>query len=567
MNPILINCLGKGSAGIVYLCKLPNSEENYAVKILDRKEADRPQVKKYFKTEIDIMNELKDNNNIIHFIGLQKTSSQYKIIMEYCNGGSLLSCLKNYLEKYKKPFPEEYVQHLMRQIVNGLIYIHDHDIIHRDIKLDNILVKFASEKDKNKLNMINSQIKICDFGMSARGSLAYTVTGTQENMDPFILKKLNERNDLKNSEGYNKNADIWSLGTVCYEMLIGQKPFNGRNQKDLYHNVESGNYSIPINLSKEVVSFINGMLQYDPDKRLTAKELSRHYFLTRNINEFHEIDSHLLKSRIGKSGLRINTIKNKRIWDIFNEDEEVFNSITSTNFLELTPSDEYKNKNVVPQFLERSRANNMQKLNNLNNAKNNNLEKRRPGLKPNEVMKNYQRQKTHNIINNNINSNKNNNNYNKNYLSKSQVCSQKDDYLFQKMNLQKSNHIYQNEYAQTNNTSEKVIHQNNNNNYPNFYNQNDNSIFPNINNQNNNNIYKNIIDKINNQSIQVSCNPNINKTYQNINNQNNSIYNSVNSQNINYTYQNVNNQNKNNIFNYGYYSNHSSINNAYIFPK
>ena len=64
MNPILINCLGKGSAGIVYLCKLPNSEENYAVKILDRKEADRPQVKKYFKTEIDIMNELKDNNNI-----------------------------------------------------------------------------------------------------------------------------------------------------------------------------------------------------------------------------------------------------------------------------------------------------------------------------------------------------------------------------------------------------------------------------------------------------------------------------------------------------------------------
>jgi len=309
------------------------------------------------------------------------------------------------------------------------------------------------------------------------------------------------------------------------------------------------------------------MLQYDPDKRLTAKELSRHYFLTRNINEFHEIDSRLLKSRIGKSGLRINTIKNKRIWDIFNEDEEVFNSITSTNFLELTPSDEYKNKNVVPQFLERSRANNMQKLNNLNNAKNNNLEKRRPELKPNEVMKNYQRQKTHNIINNNINSNKNNNNYNKNYLSKSQVCSQKDDYLFQKMNLQKSNHIYQNEYAQTNNTSEKVIHQNNNNNYPNFYNQNDNSIFPNINNQNNNNIYKNIIDKINNQSFQVSCNPNINKTYQNVNNQNNSIYHSSNSQNINYTYQNVNNQNKNNIFNYGYYSNHSSINNAYIFPK
>ena len=194
----------------------------------------------------------------------------------------------------------------MKQILDGLIYIHDHEIIHRDIKPDNILVKFSSENDKDKLNMMNAQIKICDFGISIRGKEAFTAIGTEVYMDPFILKKLNERNDLVDSKGYYKNADIWSLGVVCYEMLIGKTVFNGRNKQDLYLNVENGGYTIPTNLSKEVVSFINGMLQYDPDKRLTASELSRHHFLTRNIKNFHKIDLGLVKSRIGANGLKIN---------------------------------------------------------------------------------------------------------------------------------------------------------------------------------------------------------------------------------------------------------------------
>jgi calcium-dependent protein kinase len=304
----LIKLLGKGTMGEVYLCKLPNSIDYYALKKIDRKKADRPQVKKYFITELSIMKELQ-HNNIIRLIEFQKTTNHYNIIMEYCNGGSLLKCLRKYMLEFKKPFSEEYVQHLMRQIVNGLIYIHDHDIIHRDIKLDNILVKFSSEEDKNKLNMMNAQIKICDFGISIRGATAFTAIGTPAYMDPFILKKVNERNDLANSQGYNKSADIWSLGAVCYEMLIGKRVFNGRSMKDLYQNVETGNYVIPTNLSKEVVSFINGMLQYDPDKRLTAKDLSRHYFLTRNIKDFDRIDLGLMKSRIGENALNINILK------------------------------------------------------------------------------------------------------------------------------------------------------------------------------------------------------------------------------------------------------------------
>jgi len=570
MNPIIKGRIGKGSAGEVYLCMLPNSNEYYALKKIDRKEADRPQVKKYFQTEIAIMKELKDNNNIIHFINVQQTKSHYYIIMEYCNGGSLLSCLKKYMVKYKKPFPEEYVQHLMRQIVNALICIHDHGIIHRDIKSANILVKFASEGAKSNLNMMNAQIKICDFGISARGPIAFTAIGSPGYMDPFIHKKLAERNDLSNSEGYNKSADIWSLGAVCYEMLIGKKVFNGRDMQDLYSNLEIGNYSIPTNLSQEAVSFINGMLQYDSDKRLSAKELARHYFLTRNTKNFHKIDCSLLRSRIGKSGLKINTIKNKRIWDIFNKDEEVYSSITSTNFLEQTPTNEAEDKNVIPQFTKDSGINNIQKLNNLN-KQNNNIENRNRNLN-NNIMKNYQKHISSNMINNNINANKNNynfeitNNNKNNIINKSQALNNNNN-LYQKMNIQKSNNNSQNEYTQTHYTSEKVHNQNDHNKYQNINNKNNNIISRNIYNQKNNNIFKDIYDKFNNQSFQVVYNQSYN-TYQNLNNQNSyNIFQNASNQNNNYTYQNINNQNPNNIYNFGNYSSNSSINHSYAFSK
>jgi len=578
MNPIIKGRIGKGSAGEVYLCMLPNSNEYYALKKIDRKEADRPQVKKYFQTEIAIMKELKDNNNIIHFIGLQETNSHYNIIMEYCNGGSLLSCLNKYMKKYKKPFPEEYVQHLMRQIVNALICIHDHDIIHRDIKSANILVKFASEGAKRNLNMMHAQIKISDFGISARGPIAFTAIGSLAYMDPFIYKKHIGRNDLVNSEGYNKSADIWSLGAVCYEMLIGKRVFNGRNKQDLYNNLEKGNYSIPTNLSQEAVSFINGMLQYDSDKRLSAKELARHYFLTRNTKNFHKIDCSLLRSKIGPNGLKINTIKNKKIWDIFNNDEEVYDSITSTNFLEKIPTEEAEDKNTIPQFPKNSNTHSINSSNFLeqtptegaqnknsvrqfpkysyvnNIQKLNNIENRNRDLN-NNVMKLYQKQKSSNIINNNININtnnlnfENNNNHNNmNNMIKSQLL-YNNNKLYQQMNIHKSN-ISKNEITQTYYTSENVNDQKNHNKYQNIYNQNNNIISSNIYNQNYNNSYKNIYDKFNNQSFQVVYNQSNNR-YQNANNRNSyNIFQNANNQNNYNTYQNINNRNANNLFNY-----------------
>jgi serine/threonine protein kinase len=94
--------------------------------------------------EIKILQQIK-HKNIIHFESIKHTVHNYYIITEFCNGGGLSDCLKKYQTIYGRAFPEEVVQHLMRQIVDGIKYLHGLRIIHRDIKLDNILVCFNNE--------------------------------------------------------------------------------------------------------------------------------------------------------------------------------------------------------------------------------------------------------------------------------------------------------------------------------------------------------------------------------------------------------------------------------------
>ena len=320
----LIQCLGKGAFGEVFLTSKQGSTQKFATKKIDKKFTANPRAKKYLDNEINILKEI-DHPNIIKLYEVQETTQYYYLVMELCNGGGLSTCLEDHIKKTKKPFPEEVVQYLMRQIVSGLNYLHKKNILHRDIKLDNILVNYDSEEDRKKQNLLKAKVKIIDLGFARHlnpSQLAYSILGSPINMDPGILRKLNKMENSRNY-GYDQKADIWSLGTICYEMLIGKCTFDAENMRELINKVERGNYYLPTNISKEAVSFLNGMLQYDFKKRLSAEQLNNHKFLTKPYSELTKINLKDANRIMAGSQMKINSKKNQSIWAIFEEDEEL----------------------------------------------------------------------------------------------------------------------------------------------------------------------------------------------------------------------------------------------------
>ena len=322
----LIRLLGKGTMGEVYLGMLPNSSENCAIKKLDRKKADRPQVKKYFQTEISIMKELSNppHPNIICLYDLFRSQNHYYVVMEYCNGGSLLDCLK----KFGKPFPVIVIQYLMRQIIEGLKYIHSKSIIHRDIKLDNILVNFNNKDDLLKCNLLASEVKIIDFGLAKKigPDGADTFIGTPFNMAPTILGGFNEeKGEIGEVKKYNQKADIWSLGTICYQMLTGNTLFQVNNIKDLVKKAKSGKYSIPTNLelSNEIVFFLNCMLQQEEKLRWSANRLATHPFLTKDVSQFTKLNLDKMNDQIEGNELKMNAKTNSILKVVNNNDSYI----------------------------------------------------------------------------------------------------------------------------------------------------------------------------------------------------------------------------------------------------
>jgi serine/threonine protein kinase len=405
----LTKLLGKGSFGEVYLSQKKGRKEYFATKKIERKIADKPNFKKYFDNEINLLSHL-NHPNIVKLEDIKKTGQHYYIVMEYINGGGLSDCLKKYMAKYKKAFPEEYVQHLMSQIIDGLYYIHQQKIIHRDLKLDNIMVNFDSEQDKENLNMMKARIKIIDFGFATKltaekNDLTFSAVGSPINMDPIILNKFSKRKDI--NLGYDEKADIWSIGTVCYELLIGKAVFDAKTMNDLVEKVESGTYAVPKTVSKEVVSFLNGMLQYDSKLRLSAEQLKKHPFLTKNVSEFTKMNANRAQKK-PENDLK----KNKSIWAIY-DDEDKYINIEGGQNLSMAPiAEESYNSNTS---------------NNIKINKEHGRNRSNPKKTSDKNLSNFY---SKNKNNPNINMNFNNNNNNNANFHKTKTMNQKSPFNF-----------------------------------------------------------------------------------------------------------------------------------------
>ena len=359
--------LGEGSFGKVHLTKKEGDSKKYATKELDREEIDSSEAKKYLINEIRILQSL-NHPNIVKFVDIKKTKKHYYIMMEFCNGGELSKNLEKYMIKNGTAFPEELVQHFMRQIIDAFKYIHGKKIIHRDVKLDNILLHFDNEEDKKNFNLMKAQVKIIDFGFSCiYNDIKKSILGSPINMDPLILKKLTDSTGATRELGYDMSADIWSIGTICYEMLIGKSAFDSNDIKELSDKIEKGAYKVPTNISAELVSFLNGMLQYEGKNRLNAEQLSRHAFLTKDVKQFKRINLNEISNKIEDNQIEVDThenktflqkkpIKNSTIWSIYKGNQEnVLTNISGNEFID--PVDEKEE-----QFFKESKKNTLLQL-------------------------------------------------------------------------------------------------------------------------------------------------------------------------------------------------------------
>jgi serine/threonine protein kinase len=189
------------------------------------------------------------------------------IIMEYISGGNL----QNFVKKRRK-LCEKTAKILFRQIIQGIRYIHSRGIVHRDIKLENILLD------------LNNIIKICDFGVGKLikpNTILKDQCGTPVYMAPEILK----------GNGYKGfPVDIWSAGVALYIMLSGTLPFNKDKEHDLEYAILNNNIKEIKDISEEGNNLLKNILEKDPNKRFTCNQILEHPWLNNNLNDEEYID-------------------------------------------------------------------------------------------------------------------------------------------------------------------------------------------------------------------------------------------------------------------------------------
>ena len=324
-----IEIIGTGGYGYVYKGRDKNTKELRAIKVLDiekieedlssqyEREEIKEQLKLYiegFKEEFEIMKLCSNNNNnSVKCYEYFNNENNFVIIMELCDQ-NLLQLLNKRIKEKGKGFNIEEIYDIMIQLNNTFKKMKENNIIHRDLKLENILIKYI---DKEKYI-----IKLSDYGCSKRlislSRNCNTYSGTLLYMSPEILK----------GKEYNYKCDLWSIGIIIYRLIYSKPPYIGDKDIALINKIDKLGNKI-IKIENEILNdLVKRLLEKDPKKRINWEEYFKHpFFKIKNkniinliyyVNEDEKEEQNIfgkefVKNNKNKIELVINGINNKLI--------------------------------------------------------------------------------------------------------------------------------------------------------------------------------------------------------------------------------------------------------------
>lgn len=267
----ILNKLGKGATGTVYIANNLLTKQQVAIKLTHKNQ-------KIVIDDLEVQNEINVLKNLIHpniarIFEFYETSVAFYMISELCKYSELFY-------KIERGFTELELSIIFYQLFSALCYCHEHNIVHRDLKLENILIYDIDNIGDTSMEYF--WIKLIDFGTAKlfnRKRSEQTIIGTSYYIAPEVLKK-----------NYNEKCDTWSAGVILYILLVGGVPFAGKTDAEMYKKIKIGNFQSKqkkyVNSSLECQDLISRLLEINIENRLSAIEALNHpWFLKQKTRE------------------------------------------------------------------------------------------------------------------------------------------------------------------------------------------------------------------------------------------------------------------------------------------
>lgn len=247
--------LGTGKFGRVYLAREKRSKFIVGLKVLSKNQLQKAGIETQLRREIEIQSNLR-HPNIVRLYGYFFDQTRIYLIIEYAARGELFTLLRD-----QGRFSEEVAANYIVQMASAVDYCHSKHVIHRDIKPENILVG------------LDGELKIADFGWSvhAPSSRRTTLCGTLDYLPPEMIE----------GDEHDHTVDIWSLGVLLYEFLVGEPPFETRTQRDTCRRIVNVDLRFPSYVQADARDLIKRLLQRDPAKRMPLKDVRSHKWVVR----------------------------------------------------------------------------------------------------------------------------------------------------------------------------------------------------------------------------------------------------------------------------------------------